>query len=118
MSGKDKADKWVLAGLAELGRGGIEGVRVEVLAQQMGVTKGGFYRQFKDRDALLARMLDRWVEGRIETIEVQVQLKGEAPEERLRPGALASEVIARLRDREAQGRRGRMRSKAHRDGST
>ena len=58
MSDKDKAQKWVTAGLAELGRGGIDGVRVEVLARRMGVTKGGFYRRFKDRDALLRTMLD------------------------------------------------------------
>ena len=84
MSDKDKAQKWVTAGLAELGRGGIDGVRVEVLAQQMGVTKGGFYRRFKDRDALLRTMLDRWVDGRLEAIEGQMELKGETPEVRLR----------------------------------
>jgi AcrR family transcriptional regulator len=83
MTDRDRAQKWVTAGLAELGRGGIEGVRVEVLAQQMGVTKGGFYRQFKDRGALLDAMLDRWIQGRIEAIEGQMELKGEAPEERL-----------------------------------
>jgi AcrR family transcriptional regulator len=84
MSDKDRAQKWVAAGLAELGRSGIDGVRVEVLAQQMGVTKGGFYRQFKDRAALLEAMLDRWAEGRIEAIEGQMELKGETPEGRLR----------------------------------
>ena len=84
MSDKDKAQKWVTAGLAELGRGGIDGVRVEVLAQQMGVTKGGFYRRFKDRDALLRTMLERWVDGRLEAIEGQMELKGETPEVRLR----------------------------------
>src|SRR3954454_18811144 len=83
MSDEDKAQKWVAAGLAELGRGGIDGVRVEVLAQKMGVTKGGFYRQFKDRDALLRTMLERWADGRLEAIEGQMELKGETPEERL-----------------------------------
>ena len=84
MSSKDRAEKWVTAGLAELGRNGIDGVRVEVLAQQLGVTKGGFYRQFKDRGALLQAMLDRWVDGRVKAIEGQMDLKGESPEERLR----------------------------------
>jgi AcrR family transcriptional regulator len=79
-----RAQKWVTAGLAELGRAGIDGVRVEVLAQRLGVTKGGFYRQFKDRGALLQAMLDRWVEGRSAAIERQMELKGETPEERLR----------------------------------
>jgi AcrR family transcriptional regulator len=40
-------------------------VRVEVLAQMLGVTKGGFYRRFRDRPALLAAMLDTWAEGRM-----------------------------------------------------
>jgi AcrR family transcriptional regulator len=84
MTREDRAQKWVTAGLAELGRGGINGVRVEVLAQQLGVTKGGFYRQFNDRPALLQAMLERWAEGRVETIERQMELHGEAPEERLR----------------------------------
>jgi len=84
MRSKDKAQKWVTAGLAELGRGGIDSVRVEVLAQHMGVTKGGFYRQFKDRDELLKTMLDCWVDGRLEAIAAQMDLKGAGPEERLR----------------------------------
>jgi|tagenome__1003787_1003787.scaffolds.fasta_scaffold20884761_2 AcrR family transcriptional regulator len=84
MSDEDKAQKWVTAGLAELSRSGIDGVRVEVLAQQMGVTKGGFYRQFKDRDALLKSLLDRWIDGRLEAIKEQMELKGETPQERLR----------------------------------
>lgn len=84
MGEKDRAQKWVTAGLAELGRSGIDGVRVEVLAQQMGVTKGGFYRQFKDRDALLKTMLEQWAEGRVETIEGQMALKGETADKRLR----------------------------------
>lgn len=39
---------------------GIDGVRVEVLAQRLNVTKGSFYWHFSDRDALLDAMLERW----------------------------------------------------------
>ena len=44
-----KQDTWIEAGFAELARSGVEGVRVEVLAKNLGVTKGGFYRRFRDR---------------------------------------------------------------------
>jgi AcrR family transcriptional regulator len=48
-------------------------VRVEALAQALGVTKGGFYWYFDDRNALLEEMLDAWervvVDNAIEIIE-------------------------------------------------
>ena len=82
MSG-GKGDTWIEAGFAELARSGIEGVRVEVLAKNLGVTKGGFYRRFKDRAALLATMLHSWREGRISAIEQQAGLAGSTARERL-----------------------------------
>ena len=50
---EDASQDWVAAGLAALSKGGVGSVRVEVLAERLGVTKGGFYRRFKDRRALL-----------------------------------------------------------------
>lgn len=82
--GDGKGDLWVEAGLAELARSGVKGVRVEVLAKNLGVTKGGFYRRFADRAALLEAMLERWREGRLASIAQQTSLDGEAPRERLR----------------------------------
>lgn len=52
--------RWIEQGLAALAAGGPDAVRVEVLAAELGVTKGGFYGQFTDRDDLLAAMLDTW----------------------------------------------------------
>ena len=80
--GKD--DVWVEAGFGELARSGVEGVRVEVLAKNLGVTKGGFYRRFADRAALLEAMLVYWREGRSASIAQQTSLDGEAPRERLK----------------------------------
>lgn len=80
----DKAQAWIGAGLAELGRGGVEGVRVEVLAKTLGVTKGGFYRRFPDRATLLQGMLQSWSAGRIAAIEQQASLDGTSARERLR----------------------------------
>ena len=80
----DKAQAWIEVGLAELGRAGVEGVRVEVLAKNLGVTKGGFYRRFPDRAALLQEMLQDWSAGRIAAIEQQASLDGATARERLR----------------------------------
>ena len=80
---QDSSQDWVAAGFAELARGGIDGVRVEVLAERLGVTKGGFYRRFKDRRALLDAMLATWRDGRIAAIERQAEAGGETPIERL-----------------------------------
>jgi AcrR family transcriptional regulator len=80
----DGRAKWIEAGLAALARGGIEEVRVEVLAKDLGVTKGGFYRRFADRRALLAAMLEAWAHGRIAAIAQHAKLDGVSARERLR----------------------------------
>lgn len=79
-----KGDVWVEAGFVELARAGVEGVRVEVLAKNLGVTKGGFYRRFADRAALLDAMLEGWREGRVAAIAQQTSLDGQEPRERLK----------------------------------
>ncbi|TDB88669.1 TetR/AcrR family transcriptional regulator [Actinomadura sp. KC216] len=52
--------KWIEEGLRALVAGGPEAVRIEALAQALGVSKGGFYGYFRNRDALLVEMLDAW----------------------------------------------------------
>ncbi|MFD8542331.1 TetR/AcrR family transcriptional regulator [Streptomyces sp. NPDC059649] len=65
--------KWIEEGLRALSAGGPEAVRIEVLAQALGVSKGGFYGYFSNRDALLTEMLDAWeravTDGVIEQVE-------------------------------------------------
>jgi AcrR family transcriptional regulator len=65
--------RWVDEGLRALGAGGPDAVRVEKLAEALGVTKGGFYWHFDDRGALLEEMLDAWerlvVDEAIERVE-------------------------------------------------
>jgi AcrR family transcriptional regulator len=81
---ENASQDWVAAGLVELARGGIDGVRVEVLAERLGVTKGGFYRRFKDRRTLLEAILETWRDGRVAAIERQVEAGGETSVERLK----------------------------------
>ncbi|HEY3028822.1 MAG TPA: TetR/AcrR family transcriptional regulator [Bradyrhizobium sp.] len=77
-------DSWIEAGLAAIASHGVEGVRVEVLAKDLGVTKGGFYRRFSDRAALLDGILQNWSAGRIAAIEQQTSLDGATARDRLR----------------------------------
>jgi AcrR family transcriptional regulator len=77
-------EAWIAAGFAEIARAGVEGVRVEVLAMNLGVTKGGFYRRFRDRAALLEAMLASWSSGRIAAIEKHTSLDGATARERLK----------------------------------
>ena len=65
--------KWIEEGLSALAAGGSDAVRVESLAQALGVSKGGFYWHFDDRQSLLEEMLDAWertwVDEVIEAVE-------------------------------------------------
>ncbi|MEV6279368.1 TetR/AcrR family transcriptional regulator [Nocardia sp. NPDC051832] len=51
---------WIEQGLRILATNGVDAVRVEVVAKALGVTKGGFYGYFADRNALLEAMLEQW----------------------------------------------------------
>jgi AcrR family transcriptional regulator len=77
-------EMWIEAGLKEIGRSGVEGVRVEVLAAHLGITKGGFYRRFENRRALLDALLETWRCGRIAAIKKQTELAGDRAGERLK----------------------------------
>ena len=52
--------QWLNAGLQALRKGGVGAVRVERLADDVGVTKGSFYHHFRDRGALLEEVLEYW----------------------------------------------------------
>jgi AcrR family transcriptional regulator len=84
MADAEGRSMWIEAALKELGRGGIERVRVEVLAASLGITKGGFYRRFKDRRALLDDVLEAWKVGRITAIEKHTELGDQSARDRLK----------------------------------
>lgn len=46
----------------------IDGVRVDALARQLGVTRGSFYWHFTDRDDLLQRLLQSWKQVQTEQV--------------------------------------------------
>jgi AcrR family transcriptional regulator len=71
---------WIEEGLRALGVGGPDAVRIEKLAQALGVTKGGFYWHFDGRRALLEEMLDAW--ERVVIDQVIERLEGEGGDAR------------------------------------
>jgi AcrR family transcriptional regulator len=73
-------ETWIEQGLRVLGVGGPEAVRIERLAEALGVTKGGFYGHFNGRGALLEEMLDTW--ERVLTDQVIERVEGEGGDAR------------------------------------
>jgi AcrR family transcriptional regulator len=74
---------WVHAALQALAVGGPEAVRVETLAVSLGVSKGGFYWHFADRQALLEEMLDTWEKTGTEDIIALVDSQPADPREKV-----------------------------------
>lgn len=85
MAGKTLTPRqgWVEAGLHALASGGPDAVRVETLARTLGVTKGGFYGHFGNREALLEEMLDTWEHEAVDTVLATVESQGD-PQDRAR----------------------------------
>jgi AcrR family transcriptional regulator len=77
-------DSWIQEGLRTLGVGGPDAVRIEKLAQALGVTKGGFYWHFEDRPALLEEMLDAWERLTVDEVMARVERGGGDARARLR----------------------------------
>jgi len=63
---------------------GIDSVRVDVLAQQLQVTRGSFYWHFRDREELLRRVLQTWREQATEQLTLRLERAHADPREQLR----------------------------------
>ena len=61
-------DQWLETALDLLESGGVDNVRVERLAQKIGISKSGFYWHFRDRRDLLNHLLDYWVHEYTEVV--------------------------------------------------
>lgn len=57
---KATREDWLGAALAILIAKGVEGVRVLTLSQRLKVSRSSFYWYFKDREDLLAQLLEHW----------------------------------------------------------
>jgi AcrR family transcriptional regulator len=75
---------WIEEGLRALAAGGPDAVRIELLAQELGVTKGGFYWHFDDRRALLEEILDAWERASVDDVIERVESESGDPRAKLR----------------------------------
>ena len=89
-------DRWIEEGLQALAAGGPEAVRVEALAKRLGVTKGGFYGYFADRDALLEAMLDAWERESTDEVIDRVEREGGDPKTKIQRAGLLTFSSDRL----------------------
>src|SRR5919106_6735665 len=88
-SARTPRHRWIEEGLRALASGGPDAVRIESLAQALGVTKGGFYGYFHDRRALLDELLDTWERRSTEEVIDRVEREGGDPRTKARrAGAL------------------------------
>jgi len=77
-------EAWIEAATAVLVDEGIDHVRVDVLAGQLGVTRGSFYWHFRDREDLLRRVLLAWSERATEELTRRLKSASAGPHEQLR----------------------------------
>lgn len=80
---------WILTARKTLVEEGIQGVKVDRLAQRLGVTRGGFYKHFVDRDALLEALLHEWEASNVFALDLPP----------LKTRADAQRALERLADR-------------------
>ncbi|MEV0079419.1 TetR family transcriptional regulator [Nocardia neocaledoniensis] len=88
--------RWIEEGLQVLAADGVDAVRVEVLAKRIGVTKGGFYGYFADRDALLLALLDTWESEAVDQVLAQVEHFDQDPKTKARLAGLLTFSSNRL----------------------
>lgn len=86
------ADDWVDAAYARFADAGLGAVRVELVARDLGATKGSFYWHFANRAELVHAVMARWEQEETEQIIETVQSSVDA---RLRLTALFTAVSSR-----------------------
>jgi AcrR family transcriptional regulator len=78
------SDDWIRAASRRLSSRGVDAVRIEPIALDLGVSKGSFYWHFPHRDALLEAVLEHWRQAGVEAVVQQVEATTDDPGDRLR----------------------------------
>jgi AcrR family transcriptional regulator len=79
-----KKSDWLKLALEVLEEGGIQAVRVEIMAARLNVAKSGFYYHFRDRDDLYEKMLDHWLTMDGAPLVRERMAEAVSPQDRLR----------------------------------
>lgn len=77
-------DAWLAAALELLREKGIDQVKVEPLADRLGVTKGSFYWHFADREDLFRSIPDFWARSQTEPVLAHGEAQGGSAIDKLR----------------------------------
>lgn len=76
--------RWLDAGLEAIAAHGTVGLRIMVIAEQLGVTKGSFYWHFRDLAGYEAALLEEWEASRTQRLIERVESAGGDARARLR----------------------------------
>jgi AcrR family transcriptional regulator len=87
--------EWIRQGLRLLAEGGPDAVRIEPLAKELGVSRGGFYWHFEDRGALLTAMLDTWEQATTEEVAERLESEDDIPSKLRRLFTLTSPGVVK-----------------------
>jgi AcrR family transcriptional regulator len=77
-------ERWIEAATQVLVDQGIDHVRVDVLARELGVTRGSFYWHFRDREDLLRSVLQAWRQRATEQLTERLESAHSDPHQQLR----------------------------------
>ncbi|MEJ7928744.1 TetR/AcrR family transcriptional regulator [Ramlibacter sp. AN1015] len=77
-------DRWIDAATDVLVDEGIDHVRIDTLAAELGVTRGSFYWHFRDREELLRSVLEAWRARATEDLTARLEGAHRDPREQLR----------------------------------
>ena len=69
-------EDWISAARTMLVESGIDGVKVDLLAKRINVTRGSFYWHFEDRDSLLDALLHLWGASNTEQMLAAIKAAG------------------------------------------
>ena len=84
--GVSKAE-WLEMALSVLQQGNVAEITIGGLARELGISKSGFYWHFKNRDDLLAQLLERWTYEVTEVITENEEILALDPRTRLQRSA-------------------------------
>ena len=92
-------EDWIDAALNALVEEGIEGVRVDRLCRDLGVTKGSFYHHFESRDGLLEVLAAYWADiAPHQAVAVVDSFKGDAMKQLIEVARLVADLDIGRRD--------------------
>lgn len=91
---KTTAEMWSEAALEEIEEVGVRAMSVQSVARRLGVSKGGFYHLFADREELLESALTLWERRFVTEFAAQAEAIAD-PKERLR--AILARAVVELR---------------------